>query len=110
MRFAAVALVGTACSPDFRTVGNASIPLNLDVSSGVPQTQVRQDLAILPAVMDTGSPVSVLSNEAGCTVHSFLALDSGIVPTLLRLVFPDLHPYCVDGPPVVGGDLFTHYE
>ena len=110
MRALAALLLCAACTPDFRVVGDPLQPLDLDLSSGVPQTRMRGRTLVTPAILDTGSPVSTLSNAAGCAADTALVLNSAAVPDRIRLAFPDLHPYCVEGDSVVGGDLLVHYE
>jgi hypothetical protein len=106
----AALLLCAACTPDFRVVGDPLQPLDLDLTSGVPQTRVRGRTLVTPAILDTGSPVSTLSIGAGCAPNTALVLNSAAVPDRIRLAFPDLHPYCVDGDSVVGGNLLVHYE
>ena len=110
MRAAAALLLLAACTPDFRVVGDPMQPLDLDLSTGVPQTRIRGRTMIAAATVDTGSPVSTLSNLAGCGPDTAMVLNSAAVPDRVRLAFPDLHPYCVDGESVLGGDLLVHYE
>src|SRR5215813_10809183 len=96
-RWGALLVLGAlGCTPDFRVVGNPAQPLVLDLSSGVPTTRVRGTGAVVPAVVDTGSPVSSLSNGAGCQPNTALVLDSVTNFDQVQLAFPDLHPFCLD--------------
>ena len=110
IRVWAVALLCAACAPDFRVVGDPLQPLDLDMTTFVPTTRVRGSAAVVPAVVDSGAPVSTLSFAAGCQTETALVLNSASSPDLVRLAFPDLHPYCIDGPSVVGGNLLVNYE
>jgi hypothetical protein len=110
IRVWAVALLCAACRPDFRVVGDPLQPLDLDMTAFVPTTRARGSVAVVPAIVDTGSPVSTLSFAAGCQTETALVLNSATSPDLVRWAFPDLHPFCIDGPSVVGGNLLVNYE
>jgi hypothetical protein len=107
-----VALAAASCGPDFHVLGDPSVPIDLELATGVPRTRVAGPAGVAPAVVDTGSPLSALAvPEVGCDAATMLALRSASAPDRLRLGLPDLHPACLaTGSSVVGGDLLARFE
>ena len=109
----ACALLGAlaGCTPDFRVQGNPTIPLDLDLSTGVPTTRMAGSMGLATATLDTGSPLSGLGMSWGCSEATAMELHSAAAPDRVRWVFLDEHPVCVAGDSaVVGGDLLARYE
>jgi hypothetical protein len=99
-----------ACSPDFRVIGDPTVPIDLDVSTGSPHTRLGGTTGVVTAVFDTGSPLSTLANAAGCTPTTPLEIHNAGDLDRLRLTFLDQHPLCGTGDSVLGGDLLARYE
>jgi hypothetical protein len=100
-----------ACTPDFRVVGDPAVAVDLNVATGGPRALIGASDAIVPAPLDTGSPLSVLGSDASCGPGAPVVVRSAAVPDRVRLIFPDLNPACAaEGGSILGGDLLARYE